>query len=82
MLANTVVSILIAGPLEQLLSSVKQLQIIVHVMLIDVAYPASATIFFGMMMNLLTFQFYDFTSFYNRVLSLDPDSPGNSPFNN
>lgn len=75
-------SILIAGPLQQLLDSVKQLQIITHIILIDLAYPATATIFFGMLMEVLTFQFYDFSDFYNRILSLDSNSPGNNPLNN
>ncbi len=55
MLVNTIVSLLISGPLQQLLASVKQLQIIVHITLINVAYPATATIFMGMLMNVLTF---------------------------
>ena len=82
MLINTGVSLFISGPLQQLLSSVKQLQIIVHITLINVAYPATATIFMGMLMNVLTFQFYNFSSFYNKVFSLDPDSPGSQPLNN
>jgi hypothetical protein len=55
MLANTVVMPFVAGPLQQLLSSVKQLQIIVHIMLVNVAFPAVTTVFMGMFMNLLTF---------------------------
>lgn len=82
MLVNTVVSLVISGPLQQLLSSVKQLQIIVHITLINLAYPATATIFLGMLMNVLTFQFYNFGNFYNKVLNLDPNSPGNNPLNN
>ena len=55
MLANTIVSIAVSGPLQQLLSSVKQLQILVHIVLINLAYPSTTTIFFGMLMNVLTF---------------------------
>jgi hypothetical protein len=55
MIANTIVSIVISGPLAELLNSVKQLQIITHVMLLNLAYPATASIFFGMLMNVLTF---------------------------
>ena len=55
MLVNTIVSIVISGPLQQLLASVKQLQIIVHIMLINLAYPPTSSIFFGMLMNVLTF---------------------------
>ena len=51
-------------------------------MLVNVAFPAVTTIFMGVFMNLLTFQFYDFSDFYDRVLGLDPNSVGNSPLNN
>jgi hypothetical protein len=78
---NTFVSLLIKGPLKVILDSIKQLQIIVHVLLINVAYPATATVFFGMLMQVLTFQFADFTDFYNHKLNLDPDSEGNQPLN-
>jgi hypothetical protein len=42
-------------------------------MLINVAYPATSTVFFGMLMQILTFQFYDFTNFYTKSLALDSD---------
>ena len=60
----------------------KQLQIIVHVLLVNVAFPAATTIFMGIIMGLLTFEFYDFGPFYDRILRLDPESVGNSPLNN
>jgi hypothetical protein len=81
MIANTVISVLISGPLQQLLNSVKQLQIIVHSFLIAVTFPATATIFFGMLMQVLTLQVYDFSDFYNSALSLDPDSAGSNSLN-
>ena len=53
-----------------------------HITLINLAYPATAMIFMGMLMEVLTFQFYNFSSFYNYVFSLDPDCLGNIPLNN
>ena len=82
MLANSVIMIVVAGPLQQLLSSVKQLQIIVHIILVNVAFPAVTSIYMGMFMSVLTFQFYDFGPWYDRILKLDPYSIGNSPLNN
>lgn len=55
MLANTVVMIFVSGPLQSLLSSVKQLQIIVHIMLIDVSFPPTMMVYMGMFMSVLTF---------------------------
>lgn len=49
-MSNTIISVLIAGPLNQILGTIKQLQIIMHLMLVNVAFPATATIFFGILM--------------------------------
>ena len=47
--------------------------------MIEVAYPATTVVFFNMLMQLVTFQIYDFTNFYNKVLRLDENSQGNQP---
>ena len=78
---NVVVSFVLSGPLQQLLSAVKHFQIIVHILLINVAYPTSATIKFGMIMELLNFQFVSFENTYNTLFKLDPNSDGNQPLN-
>ena len=49
-----------------------------HVILINVVYPATATVFFGMLMNVLTFQVFDFSDIYNKILGLKADDEGNS----
>ena len=41
-----------------------------------------SNVYFGTLMNVLTFQFYSFVDFFNKVLQLDPNSVGNNPFNN
>ena len=82
MTSNLVLSILVLGSIKAFLDSVKQLQIIVHIFLINVTYPVTATVFFSMLMDVLTFQFHNFSDLYNRVLRLDPDSDGNNPINN
>ena len=80
-LVNTVTSLLVSGSVGQLISSMSQLQIIVHILLVNVAYPATATAIFSKMMNLLTFQLYDFTELYNKWFGWDPNSEGNQPLN-
>ena len=50
-------------------------------MLISVNYPAVVLIFFGGLMELINFQFIDFTEFYNTIFDLDPNSRGNRPLN-
>jgi len=38
-----------------------------------------ASIFFGYLMNVLTFQIYDFTDFYTKILRLNEHSEGFNP---
>jgi len=68
MLGNTFVSLVTFGPIQAMLNSVKQLQIIVHTMLINVSYPAATTSYFAVLMEILTLQIYDFSDTFNRLL--------------
>ena len=52
-----------------------------HIILVNVAFPAVTSIYMGMFMSVLTFQFYDFGPWYDRILGLDPDSVGNNALN-
>jgi hypothetical protein len=47
---NGAVIVVTAGPLQQILSAVKQLQITTHLLLIDLSYPATLSKFYGMLM--------------------------------
>jgi hypothetical protein len=46
-------------------------------MLVNLAYPASASVFFGLLMQVVTFQFYNFSNFYSKWFKLD--DYGNTP---
>ena len=78
MSSNVVVSILISGPINQILGTIRSLQIISHIILLNLAFPATATDFYGGLMSIVTFQFYDFTNFFIEKLNLDSD--GSNPF--
>ncbi len=77
--SNILINIFLAGGLSQILSSVQQLVIIVHVFLINLAYPMTSQVFFAALMQIATFQFYNFTDTYNRAFHLDDN--GNVPLN-
>ena len=51
-----------------------------HLVLINLAFPATATEFYGGLMSIVTFQFYDFTNFFTETLKLD--GQGNNAFTN
>jgi hypothetical protein len=69
--ASFSVSILAAVSLQLILDCVKSLQITIHLMLLNLSFPATSTFFFGVLMQVLNFQFYDFTDFYCRIFNLD-----------
>ena len=80
-MSSAVIFLIVSGPIQKILSSFKHSQIVVHLMLIAVSYPAIVLVFFGGLMNLINFQYIDFTNFYNTIFRLDPDSEGNTPLN-
>ena len=53
-LSSTLMTILVAGPLNQILDAIKALQITSHLMLINVQQPANSQIFFGLLMSILS----------------------------
>lgn len=73
LVSSTVVNLLMAGPLQQVLGAIKSTQILTHLLLINVATPASASLFFGQLMSLITLQFFDLTDSFNSVLVLDEE---------
>jgi hypothetical protein len=54
------------------------LNVMIHVALIGIQLPAFASYFFGQIMTLLTFQFFDPTNFLTQFLHLDAN--GNESF--
>lgn len=53
--SNFIVAFLVSGPLQEILGSIRSLQIVFHSMLLDLKYPVVANVYFGMLMNILTF---------------------------
>lgn len=80
-MSSTIVNILLAGPLQQVLGVIKSTQILTHLLLINVATPASASIFFGQLMSLITLQLVDLTDTYTSVLQLPEVDPYTEQFN-
>ena len=72
---NTIMTILIAGPINLILGAVKQLQTTSHVMLINLPTPANLNIFFSILMQLVTLNFIDTTAFVDKTLKLDIIDP-------
>jgi hypothetical protein len=80
-LSSTILNLLLAGPLQQVLGVIKSTQILTHLLLINVATPASASIFFGQLMSLITLQLLDMTNTYTSVLQLPEGEAYTEQFN-
>jgi len=74
MAGGALINIVLAGPLQQILGVIKSTQILLHLLLIDVATPASASIFFSKLMDLITLQFLDMDTFYDEHFALDDEA--------
>ena len=72
-LSSTLMSILVAGPLNQILDAVKALQITSHLMLINVQQPANSQIFFGLLMSILSLQLIPTSEYFTAWFKLDEE---------
>ena len=68
---NTLMTVLVAGPINLILGAVKAIQITSHLMLINLPTPANLNIFFSILMQLVTLNFIDTTDFVNKMMKLD-----------
>ena len=65
-----------------MLGQVKHLQIIVHIMLINVFLVAHAEVFIQALLGIVSFELYDLTDVYLNVFSLEMTDPVNEHFEN
>ena len=70
---SLVINILLMGPIQQLLDSIKSAQILTHLLLVNVAVPATASIFISQLMSLINLQLIDMDTPLDYVQQLDSD---------
>jgi len=71
---------ILSGALQQLLSAMKKMQIMIHLLLIDVEIPPSCQIFFSSLLKLVTYELIDISPYIRRGLNLEEDSGFSSNF--
>lgn len=74
---NVVLNLLVSQSLNQMLSSIKNLQVIVHLTLVNVIIPANATIFFSMIFQIIAFDPIDIEEYVVDFFELDGDAEPN-----
>ena len=71
---NVVLNLIISQGLNQMLSSIKNLQVIVHLTLIHVVIPANAQIFFSMIFEIIAFDPVNISEQVIEFFELDGDA--------
>jgi hypothetical protein len=65
---------ILSSALQQMLSAMKKMQIMIHLLLIDVEIPPSCQIFFSALLKLVTYELIDISPYITRGLNLFDDS--------
>jgi hypothetical protein len=70
MIGNFIMNMFLGGILQELLAAMNKLQIMIHLLLINVTVPGHALIYFEALLGLITFQIYDFSPLLTRMFAL------------
>lgn len=71
--ANFVLNMALSGMLQEMFAAMKKMQLMIHLLLINVVVPASCQMFFNSLLNLVTYNIVDFSPYLKRGLKLDND---------
>ena len=69
-IANLFMNIFLGGALQELFSAMAKMQIMVHLLIVNVKIPANATIYFNGLLSLVTFNIIDLTPSIRKALSI------------
>ena len=67
---NFAMNMIFSGALQEMLSAMKKMQIMIHMLLINVLIPPTAQIFFSSLLKLVTFELIDISSYLRKGLNL------------
>ena len=69
---NSILSILMGSSMNAMLASIKNVQVIVHLLLLNVTVPANAAIFFGAIAEMVAFDPIDISEYIPQAKAIDP----------
>ena len=70
---NFALNMVLSGALQEMLASMKKMQIMIHLLLIEVQIPATCQIFFGSLLKLVTYELIDISPYIRKGLKLNDD---------
>jgi hypothetical protein len=73
-IANFALNMILSGALQQMLAAMKKMQLMIHMLLINVEIPPSCQIFFSSLLKLVTYELIDISSYIREGLNLQEDA--------
>ena len=75
-----VVNFVFSGALQQMLSAMKKMQIMIHLLLMDISIPSNVSVFFNSFLQLVTYNLINFEPRTRKFLKLYDDEAFSSGF--
>ena len=69
---NSIMNILMGSSMNAMLESIKNVQVIVHFLLLNVTVPANAAIIFGAIAEMVTFDPVNISEYIPQAKAIDP----------
>ena len=74
------VNFVFSGALQQMLSAMKKMQIMIHLLLMDINIPSNVSVFFNSFLQLVTYNLINFEPRTRKFLKLYDDEAFSSGF--
>ena len=79
-IVNFAFNMILSGALQQMLAAMKKMQLMIHMLLINVEIPPTCQIFFSSLLKLVTYELIDISSYIREGLNLQEDAGFSSNF--
>jgi hypothetical protein len=72
---NFILNMALSGMLQEMFAAMKKMQLMIHLLLVNVVVPASCQMFFNSLLNLVIYNIVDLSPYLKRGFKLDDDVP-------
>jgi len=73
-IGSFILNIFLAGILQELFAHIHKLQIMIHLVIVNVLIPPHTMLYFNGLLNFITFQIFDFRPLLNRIFDLGQET--------
>ena len=77
---NFVINMILSGALQEMFAAMKKMQIMIHLLLVNVIVPANCQMFFNSLLSLVTYDIIEFGPYITKWMKLYDDEPLSDSF--